>query len=529
MENNIENIVEHLLLRNRIRNYNKKDLKLQLRVHPNFPSFQSITDTLDYFNIDNVAVEVPKSSLEQLPQDFVSIIHTDNGDEIVSVNKKNNRITLENTTLKSNVLDYSNFSSIWVPKVIAVEKEAKSSIISKKPSLFNLLLLITVASFITIFIGKTHSIPSISFFLLSITGLILSFFAVQESLGIQSQTVHQFCSSVGNTNCGDVINSTQGKLFNTISLADMGLLFFGSLVLFQLFFGFNSTLLIPTLISIPVTLYSIYSQAFVLKKWCALCIATILTTAGILAIAMTTLPFQFSYSGIYNLLAISSLFGTFYIFSREKIAENKKAKSENIDLTKFKRDEEIFEYFFKQSKVIEDTTKISNEIILGNPGSKFKIITLTNPMCGYCKEAFEAYARVLKAHGEHLQVTIRFKVSQDSPEDQARQISLRLAEIYHENGAEAFIKAYSDWFKDRTYTAWIKKYSTSINNPDHIRVLKKQAAWAETNDLFYTPASIINHTVYPTKYTYKEFFHFISALKEEHRLVKLTEENLVEV
>ena len=121
MENNIEKIVETVLIQNKISSYDKKDLELQLQIHPNYPSFQSITDTLDYFAIDNIAIEVPIDALDQLPQSFVSLIKNDTSEEIVSVIHKNKQIEIKHSDLKKRKFTYDEFIKIWVPKVIAVE------------------------------------------------------------------------------------------------------------------------------------------------------------------------------------------------------------------------------------------------------------------------------------------------------------------------------------------------------------------------------------------------------------------------
>jgi len=135
-------------------------------------------------------------------------------------------------------------------------------------------------------------------------------------------------------------------------------------------------------------------------------------------------------------------------------------------------------------------------------------------MCGYCKGAFEAYVRVLRTMNEQLQITIRLKVSLDDLDNQATQISLRLMEIYHDDGSDSFIKAYSEWFDDRTFTTWIKKYGTPKNAKQYIEALGAQSEWAEKNNLFYTPASLMDTSIYPKKYSYEEFFHFTSMMVE---------------
>ncbi|MBW1297964.1 vitamin K epoxide reductase family protein [Aquimarina litoralis] len=518
MKNSIEKIVETVLIQNRISNYDKKDLELQLQIHPNYPSFQSITDTLDYFDIDNIAVEVPKEALDQLPESFVSLVQNDHTEEIVSVINKNGSIQLKHTDLKKKKFSYEEFKETWVPKVIAVEHNTGGkSLFAKESIIQNILFGALLVGAVGSLFYRPFDIYQIVFLLLSITGIVFSLFAVRESLGIQSNTMHQFCTTVGNTNCGDVINNTTGKLLKNFSLADASIAFFGILTIYQLFYGFNSTLLLPTLIGIPFIVYSLYSQAFIIKKWCAICIAISAISAGLIAVALISLPFSFSVAPIASFIMISALSMLAYIYVKEYMVENKDYKSENVKLNHFKRDRQIFNHLLSISEKIEDNRTIEGEIILGNPNSDFKIISSTNPMCGYCKGAFEAYARVLRTMSDQLQVIIRLKVSLDDLSNQATQISLRLMEIYDKDGSASFISAYSEWFNDRTFSTWIKKYGAPNNNEQHINVLKSQSEWAEKNNLFYTPATLMNTSIYPKKYSYDEFFHFTSMMIENQQ------------
>ncbi|GAA4273858.1 vitamin K epoxide reductase family protein [Aquimarina gracilis] len=516
MKNTIEKIVETVLIQNRIGNYDKKDLELQLQIHPNYPSFQSITDTLDYFDIDNIAVEVPVDALDQLPESFVSLVKKDEQDEIVAVTKKKGNIEINHTSLSSKKFSLEQFKEIWVPKVIAVEYNAKQSFAPNRSFIQTFLAITLAAGMLIALINRSWSLDQALFLLVSTAGLVFSFFALRESLGIQSQAIHQFCTSVGNSNCGDVINNNSGKLFKGFTLSDAGIAFFGSLTLYQIFFGFTSILLVPALIGVPFVIYSIYSQGFIIKKWCAICITIGAISLVLAAIALRALPLTFEVSLLPAFLMISALFTLMYLFAKEKVTENKQYRSDNMKLNQFKRDGQIFDYLLSLSDKVSDTATFTNEIVLGNPNSDFKVISFTNPMCGYCKDAFEAYTRVLKAMGDKLQIVIRLGVNLDDQNAEPTQIALRLMEIYHDQGSESFIAAYSEWFADRTYSKWIKKYNAPKNNPMYVEVLHKQSEWSNSNHIPYTPASVINGKTYPKKYTYNEFFHFIGIMLEKH-------------
>ena len=271
MEHNIEKIVDSVLVQNRIRNYNKKDLELQLQIHPNYPSFQSITDTLDYFDIDNIAVEVPIEALDQLPKSFVSLVKNDNGDEIVTVIRKDNEVELKHTNLKQKKYTNEAFKNIWVPKVIAVEYQAAQNLISNQSLLQNILIGLFMISVLYTFFNRAWSLNQALFLGTSALGMVFSIFAIRESLGYKSQTVHQFCTSVGKSSCEDVINNNSGTLLKNFSLADAGVLFFGSILLYQIFYGYTSALLIPVLDRSPLcSLFIIFSSICYKKMVCHL-------------------------------------------------------------------------------------------------------------------------------------------------------------------------------------------------------------------------------------------------------------------
>ncbi|MBP2832581.1 thioredoxin domain-containing protein [Aquimarina sp. U1-2] len=516
MKNNIEKIVETLLIKNRIGNYDKKDLELQLQIHPNYPSFQSITDTLDYFDIENIAVEVPKDALEQLPSSFISLISKEGHEEIVVVLRKKNSIELKHTSLSKTSYSIEEFNTIWVPKVIAVDYNANKTRVNHRSFVQRFLGIMVLVSLIAVFAMRSWSLYEILFLILSITGATLSILALRESIGIQSQTIHQFCTTVGNTNCGDVINNNSGKLFKGFTLADAGIAFFGSILLYQIFFGYTSVLLIPTALGIPFVIYSIYSQGVIIKKWCAICMAMGLVSIALASIAIISLPLLIDIRMLPELLLLSSLFTVTYLFTKEHLVSSQSLKNDNRKLNQFKRDGQIFDHLLGTSQQVMDTATFTNEIILGNPDSHFKIISYTNPMCGYCKEAFEAYARVIRTMGDKLQIVIRLGVKLDDQNAQPTQIALRLLEIYHQQGQENCIAAYADWFADRTYSKWIKKYNKPSNSPLHKEVLHKQLEWSKKNGIAYTPATIINTRSYPKKYSYEEFFHFISVQLDDY-------------
>lgn len=63
MKPTIANIANKYL---KLSNYtiDNKTFELQLETHPDYPSFKSISDTFDYFGIENIVAIAPKEALE---------------------------------------------------------------------------------------------------------------------------------------------------------------------------------------------------------------------------------------------------------------------------------------------------------------------------------------------------------------------------------------------------------------------------------------------------------------------------------
>ena len=77
MSNQIVTLLSNYLKRE-LYSLNQNDLKIQLLSNPDYPSVKSITDTLNYFDIENIAANIPKDAFVQLPNLFLAIIIKDN-------------------------------------------------------------------------------------------------------------------------------------------------------------------------------------------------------------------------------------------------------------------------------------------------------------------------------------------------------------------------------------------------------------------------------------------------------------------
>src|SRR5690606_35227122 len=134
---------------------------------------------------------------------------------------------------------------------------------------------------IFLLITNKASINEFIFIVLTGFGLYISFLLLKEKFGFHSPSVLNICTATSNTNCNDVINSKGGVIYKDVSLADMSFLFFALVIILKLLLPTNNITNILIIASLPIALYSIFYQAFAIKKWCPLCLGVVAILFGL--------------------------------------------------------------------------------------------------------------------------------------------------------------------------------------------------------------------------------------------------------
>jgi uncharacterized membrane protein len=497
----MDELLLSFLLKNNYSGFSRQDIILQLHTHPNYPSFASITDTLDYFGVDNIAANVPEDALSILPKYFLTMINNENGVELVLATNLGNKFILKNRKGKKVRLNKIEFLKVWSKTIIAIEKTKES-----KKSLFKLFGYYTIfISIVLVLLSKmeTNINHFISFLLLSI-GLYLSFLLVREKIGYHSIAVSNVCKAFKKNSCNLVINSQGGNIYKNFSLADASFLFFIIMLISNFLYANNVLFNILILSTIPVVIYSIYYQAFVIKKWCVLCLAI-----SMVLLILSGFTFYFGNYGAFllshfiELATIFIVLGSLFFVIKELIVKNKKYIESLTKANRFKRDPVILNALLKDAETSSHLYEIDNEIKIGNQNGDFQIIALTNPLCGFCKIAFESYLKLIR-NNDSLTIVIRFISRPKDLKDRSTLISARLIELYKINGPEYFSKAYTDWLDNKDINSWIDKYKSPKYELETIKTLNEQYAWSNESGITYTPATIIGNQIFSQKFDYDD-------------------------
>lgn len=524
MEQKLYNILEKFIINNKIK-INPEDFKLQLISNPSFPSVKAISDTLDYFGIANIVANVPKDALSQLPEVFLAVLENDTAKTIAQVQQKGNIIKLIKEDGTKENISVEKFKEIWNGTIIAVEKEESSStnknVSFKKLTIPFLILGLSALTYLLF----NQSIQTIIYTVFTVIGIFISYYIVRESFGIQDKTTSKICNSAeNNTSCSEVINDKTSNLFGVISLSDASIIYFTSLLLLVVMIGFNTSFFyVLSLISIPMMLYSLYSQAFIIKKWCPLCLG-IVTVLASQIFATFLFPSNFEFNLAYFSKSFVILASTYqaWIFLKSIITKALKLESLQVEYLKFKRNENLFlTLLTKDKRKNEDFIDLSSSITFGNPNAKLEIVSVTNPLCGFCTKAFESYDSLINTFGDKIKLTVVFNVSSEDTENPATQISQRIIEIYQLNKEDAY-KALKNWFDNKDIDFWQESYQkpTMLSN---YSILNSHYNWCLENDINYTPATLIGNYFFPKEYEIKDLSLFIDFLIETQEKSKVIE------
>lgn len=501
---------------------NKNNLSFQVKSHADSPSLLSFSDTLNFLGISNLAFNLALEDVENLPDSFLALLGEENQQpDLFHITKKGDYYLYrkEKKIVKATRKD---LEALWKSVVLLAEEpeekvdENKSKI--STGSLITFLVIIILGS-VYLF---SHSLLLTLFGVLSSVGLFLSIEALKTELGIESKVSQRFCNIVVNADCGQVINSEKNEWLQKIKISDISLWFFCSQLMALFVFsvaGFTETFVnymtFSLLLSSPITLYSIYFQYKIEKKWCLICLAIIVLTNLefiFLLFFKTNLKFE-ALSSI--LFFIIFLIVSILVYLLKPVFIEKRNLSTNyLKQIRFSKDYVIF----RNTLIKSETQFFEKEyILLGNRKSKHKISIVTSPTCEFCEAAHYVLDNIYKQFGQNLAISIRFNYY-DFLSIETKNLYLRLGEIYETETEIEFLQALKYWFENKNLDDWFDKFG-KLENPENIDMKFIEI----TNEnlekgLNFTPNIFLNQYNFPNQYDVENLEYFIADWIEDKEL-----------
>jgi len=506
------------LLLNRLNCKFRNDYFLEMKNHPDYPSFLSFHHILKKIGIDSIAIETNFNELrDNLPKPVLIHISSNEGMFILleKIDDEFAYIINEKNLLEKLVI--SKFKKIWNGYALIIDSdnitERKLSLMRRINSFLDYirkpLCVISFALILIYFLvfNGERSFYNILYLFEFTTGIIISSIMLAEYFS-NNAFIKQFCVSKNKKNieCSSILNSKDSSLWGVISWSDIGLLYFVVSFSISLFFPIEISTpysVISSIIILPFVFYSIYYQKFVARTWCILCLCiqvviVALFLTSIFVIINSDTEYTLSAKNIFQVvliaIAIIAAYATIKPLIKSQLAFSN--VSHNLNLLKHKSS--IKNLLFNEEAAVSLVN--FEPIVIGNPKGDNCITIIFSPICGPCMVKLRNLLPII-SYKDNTRIELLFLVDSESSPI-AFDIANRMFEIYFEN-QEAFVLMLSDYAQNypRSKFEFDKIYDKKVIKSSRKMLLEKQRKWCVDNNVYATPQTLINHRFTPTVYS----------------------------
>jgi len=509
------------------------ELDFQLSSHPDFPSLSSVSGVLNHFGVENFSLKVPSNNetLDLLTEPFLAVIKQEKGTVLKVVEVDGDIVNVYNDKGQLKTHDRQSFLEIFDSIILGIEKTELNtkpvSESSRNREFASTLFWITVLVFTLCPLLFTQDLPSLIFFWLLTSGIFVGHSIVKQEEGNPTQFGEAVCAASGtkaSKGCQDVLKSEGSKILG-FKLSDSSVVYFlGMSVSFCLLVisGLSwQPLFLMNLITIPIILYSVYYQAFVLKSWCRLCLAIVTIATLSLAISFISIDWSLAFSVQQGaIIAFGFLISASLWYRLSSLNLNLTETTEELKSNlRFVRKYSVFKNLLLQSEPVDTTISGIQDITFGDTESPLEIVLVTNPYCGHCPEVHEHMDKIMATpFGSKVKFTIRFNVPTDTLNKGPAPIALRLLEIFSIQGAEDCLQAIRGIYSSKSEeerARWFELWGKPNKPNEYEGVLKKHSGWCVENGLGFTPAILVNGRQFPKEYKRNNLIFFVEELLED--------------
>ncbi len=487
-----------------------------LESHPDFPSLYSISSVLSLWNIDNAAFRI--KSLELLydvPTPFIA--YNKAGEFIIVSEIRGDRVVYWDSQIgiiKESISDfYAQFDGV----VLIAETTSKSGedlnaenstldfLNSARPFIiYALLAVVTAILFLHAFdISISNNwILYVSKFL----GLSVSLMLLLKQIGSKSSFLEKVCHIKSNTNCDNLLNRPEAKIFGWLSWSEVGVIYFAGGV-FALSIDINNILIIwLSIFAVCYTIYSIYFQAFVAKIWCPLC----LVIQGILFFeCFFSISLNKGWPTAENFISLILCFSlpVILILSIKPLTESAHEFEENAKkLRYFFGKVSVFKTILQEQPILGKIPENISSLIIGDFGATNTLTMITNPYCRQCKDRHMEIENLLKI-SKNINVRIIFFTT-GAEDDKVTTLVQHLLAL----DFAIFPVALKDWFSQNTYDykKWARKYPAERNLVSFRPLALDHGLFCWREGLTSSPILFINNRRLPDVYEPKDLAWLLS-------------------
>ncbi|MCF2491509.1 vitamin K epoxide reductase family protein [Dyadobacter sp. CY347] len=526
-EKNALESVEYLLWQTKVK-VTSRGIKEDLIMHPEFPSVASISDALTEWQVPNMATRLNSVQLQDIPLPSLVYLNLNGGmlaplktvtehsvewldtqrgwqkEPMFDFEQKWNGITvLLEPSEKSGEIKYSEKSreqfvnKLRIPFLILGTVICLTSIVC-----LNWNQLLSFGHFFEIFLG------------LKLAGIVVGGLLLWQSLDGDNPFLQKICHLSNNSNCNGILQSKASKITSWLSWSEVGFLYFvGGLaaMFFALMWANYSVikfLASLSLVALPYTIYSVWYQGFVAKKWCVLCI---LIQVILWAESAIVLIYFREYESVWDLRTFTILSLAFlmpvliWTAVKKPLIESGQLFDVGRELQKVKFNEHYIKAAFSDQPKMPPIFKDMQTVAIGNLDAPDIVTVVTNPLCSPCSQTHNEINQFLEYN-----TNIRCQFVFTGP-----QKALEISSTFLNPTIKNKKVLMDSWYHDiqQNSDTWITSHDSKIQIDEQLRL---HARWCEIAAVSETPTIYINGVKLPIAFRIRDLKVILSAVNRYH-------------
>jgi len=503
----------------------------QIEQHPAYPSLSSISDTLTDWQIENLAINSSIEQLKEIPYPAIAHLSKNDGHFVVLQKLDGELLNYIDPEIGLVKESLQNFEKKWTGVVLLVQANKKSGEENyqqkRRQEIFHKVSLVTVGVLaILLALLPLSIIPLylLSIYVLKIIGSVLCYFLLQKQFGGGNATINAFCKMGGKSDCDSVINSPASTIFG-VHLSEIGFWYFiGGLLSIVIGALANESSLLGSLsvlsaVVLPFSLFAVYYQGWVIKKWCPLCLAVM----GVFWLEVITHfiignPLAMTWKSLSIAFVGFSLPLIFWSSVRQQFLDSLKLPKVERNLNRFLKSERVFQKLLEDQPEIE-IGNFSNELQAGVGEAPITITIVSNPVCEPCAYAHSVVEGLLEQFEGKIKVVFRFAINPSDTKSVSYEMLSHLMDLLLTTSSEKPIEALSNWYVKNgksNVKKWKKEYSSLANhNQDAItKLINEHSKWYAMAGIKSTPTVLINGKVLPEEFSVADLKYQVRKLME---------------
>jgi uncharacterized membrane protein len=359
----------------------------------------------------------------------------------------------------------------------------------------------------------------------------INLFRLEKMSAYMSDWARKVCSAGKEFSCQKVLGSPGSKVFGIISMTDIGITYFSGLLGFTLLglIGNNAVQYLVivcwcSVLVLPYTLFSIYYQASVVKKFCPLCLIVqgiLWLHAGyLLVISPGLLLWPVATQALAELAIVMTIVVSIYFLFASHLRLQLQHNRLQASGEALKNNPAVFTTLLELQPSFE-APELPGLIMLGDAKAPARFDVILSLTCKACGDKLEEVTKLADWFGESISVAIHI-----TPDPYNAAVIKKLLEHSLRNNYTEAITVLDHWFvllkTNITFEAalakWRQQYVVESKDAHTDYVYELYQDWHRDHFIPHTPFLVYNGRVLPHEYNHMPALKNIieQLIEQEH-------------